>query len=113
MQNALRATAERDKDRFRDQIAAAVVGIADGYYRLCRGHRDKTLDWANYLNKCSEVLKALDFAYNLASEKRPIVKRIIDRASKFTTSTTGPTRRQGTAECLRQFRARRESRASA
>src|SRR5436190_932300 len=62
MQNALRATAERDKHRFRDRIAAAVVGIADGSYRLCRGNRDKTLDWANYLNKCSEVLKALDFA---------------------------------------------------
>ncbi len=38
----------------------------------------RTFDWAPYLNSCSEVLKALDFAYNLATQKKPIVKRIID-----------------------------------
>lgn len=78
MQNALRATAERDKNRYRDLIAAAVIRVADRYHAVCRSHRDQTFDWANYLNKCSEILKALDFAYHLASEKKPIVKRILD-----------------------------------
>ncbi len=78
MQNALRATAGADKDRYRNLIAAAVVTVADRYLAVCRGNREKTFDWANFLNKCSEVLKALDFAYNLASDKKPIVKRILD-----------------------------------
>ena len=78
MQNALRVTPDNDKDLLRQQISAEVVQVADRYHHFCRIHRDKTFAWANYLNQSSEVLKALDFAYNLAPEKRAIAKRIVD-----------------------------------
>ncbi|HZE70013.1 MAG TPA: hypothetical protein VE135_10875 [Pyrinomonadaceae bacterium] len=77
MQNALRVTTENDKGRFREELTVALVPFADRFLKLCRDHRDKTIEWANYLNRCSEILKALEFAYNVSPDKKPIVERIL------------------------------------